>query len=186
MSEKIKIDLVFQVCVCVNDMEATLNAWKKLVDIDDSKLKFKSTKEMFDRGFWEGHNYMGEKCVFFHKYCRFDLGGIDMEIIEPLDKTPGNPYSDFLVQTGGKGGIHHIGVKVHDRTVLTKRMDELGIPPYNDCVLGDPLPDGTRDKWCVFYDLRELLGVIIEAGSVVVGPLADDPRAGNPPDCNYK
>ena len=47
--------------------------------------------------------------------------------------------------------------------------------------MGPVLADGTR-KGCTFYDLRELLGVIMECGSVVVGPLANDPRAGNPAD----
>ena len=31
-----------------------------------------------------------------------------------------------------------------------------------------------------FYDLRDLLGIIIEAGNIVVGPLANHPLAGNP------
>lgn len=64
---------------------------------------------------------------------------------------------------------------------MAAAMREMGIPRYNYAEMGPVLADGTR-KGCTFYDLRELLGVIMECGSVVVGPLANDPRAGNPAD----
>ena len=37
-------------------------------------------------------------------------------------------------------------------------------------------------KDCYFYDLRKMLGVTFECGDIVVGPLANDPRANNPSD----
>lgn len=179
--EKLKFDLVFQVALCVNDLESVLENWKKYVDFDASTLVMRSTKDAFERGDWEGHNYNGKPCVFFQKYCRFTLGNIDFEIIEPLSKEPGNPYSDWLIQNGGRSGIHHIGVKLADREVLHQQMEALGLPALNACQMGPVLSDGSR-KGCEFYDLRDTLGLIIEACSVVVGPLANDPRAGNPPD----
>ena len=176
---KFKVDLVFQVALCVNNLDEVIENWKKLVDFDESTMIFRSTKDAFERGDWEGHNYNGKPCKFFHKYCRFTLGNIDFEIIEPLNKEPGNPYSDWLIQNGKKNGIHHIGIKVSDREALVDNMNELGIPIMNACAMGPLLSNGTR-KSCCFYDLRDFLGVIIEAGSLVVGPMADDPRAGNP------
>ena len=61
------------------------------------------------------------------------------------------------------------------------KMNAMGLPCLNYAEMGPVLADGSR-KGCTFYDLREQLGVILECGSVVVGPLASDPRAGNPPD----
>ncbi len=178
--EKIAFDLVFQVSVCVSDAEAVLNNWKKFVEIDEGAVIHRNLKELYDAGEYHCGNYMGNPCDYYHKLYRFDLGGIDFEIIEPITKEPGNPYSDFLIQNGGNG-IHHIAVKMRDRDLLVKNMEELGIPVYTYGYQGQPLANGRR-KDCYFYDLRELLGVIIEAGDIVVGPLANDPRAGNPAD----
>lgn len=177
--EKPHVDLIFQVALCVNDLEQTLENWKRIFRIDESSIVRKCTKDAYDHDGWDGLNYNEQPCTFFHKFCRFNLGGLDLEIIEPLDKRPGNPYSDFLIQHGN--GIHHIGVKMGNQSSLSLTMKELGIPRYNYAEMGPVLADGSR-KGCTFYDLRNLLGVIMECGTVVVGPLANDPRAGNPTD----
>ena len=178
--KKPTVDLIFQIGLCVEDMEATLENWKKYFDIDESTIVKKNTKYAFEHDGWNGHNYNEEYCKFFHKFCRFSLGGLDFEIIEPYDKTPGNPYSDFLVSNGGNG-VHHLGVKIGNLPALNMEMKEIGKPRYNYAEMGPVLSDGTR-KGNVFYDLRDALGVILECCSIVVGPLADDPRAGNPSD----
>ena len=177
--EKPTIDLIFQVALCVDDLESVVEQWKELFDLDTATIVRMCTKDAYESDGWDGLNYNEAPCQFFHKYCRFSLGGLDIEIIEPLDKAPGNPYSDFLIQHGN--GIHHIGVKVGGQKFLMKEMQERGIPRYNYAEMGPVLADGTR-KSCTFYDLRRQLGVILECGSVVVGPLASDPRAGNPED----
>lgn len=177
--DKPRVDLIFQVALCVDNMEAALENWKKIFQLDESTIVCKCTRDAYENDGWDGLNYNEQPCEFFHKFCRFSLGGLDLEIIEPLDKRPGNPYSDFLIQHGN--GIHHIGVKIGNQPALAAAMREMGIPRYNYAEMGPVLVDGTR-KGCTFYDLRELLGVIMECGSVVVGPLANDPRAGNPAD----
>ena len=177
--EKPAIDLLFQVCVCVEDLEQTLANWKDIFDFDESTIVMKSTKKAFEEDGWDGLNYNEKKCGFFHRYTRFAIGGLDLEVIEPMDKDAGNPYADFLLAHGN--GIHHFGVKVGNMAALKQKMKEMGIPRLNYAEMGPVLADGSR-KGCTFYDLREQLGVILECGSVVVGPLASDPRAGNPPD----
>ncbi len=179
MSEKFKIDLVFQVSICVNDMEAVMKNWKELVDFDHASIVQRCTKDFYDRGEFDGANYLGKPCEFYIKYYRFDLGGIDFEIIEPLSKEPGNPYSDFLIRNGGQNGVHHIACKMNDRAVFLKKMEELNIPPLQCGTMGPPMPNGKKKDF-YFFDLRELLGIVVEAGNVVVGPLSKDPRAGNP------
>ena len=178
--EKLKIDLVFQVCVCVSDAKAVLENWKKYFEIDESKIIHRNLKELYDQGEYHCGNYMGKPCEYYHELYRFELGGIDFEIIEPITKEPGNPYSDFLIQNGGNG-IHHIGVKFRDRDLMVENMKELGIPIYTYGYQGQPMSNG-KVKDCYFYDLREKLGVIFECCEIVVGPLANDPRANNPAD----
>lgn len=177
--EKPAIDLLFQVCVCVNDLNQTLANWKEIFDFDESTIVMKSTKKAFEEDDWDGLNYNEKRCGFFHRYTRFAIGGLDLEIIEPMDKDAGNPYGDFLLEHGN--GIHHFGVKVGNMVALNQKMKDKGILRLNYAEMGPVLADGTR-KGCTFYDLREQLGVILECGSVVVGPLASDPRAGNPSD----
>ena len=170
---------VFQIAIATADMENLLSNWQKLFNIDEVRVIKKSTKDLYDRGEFDGANYYGKPCEFFIKYCRFDFGNMDIELIEPLDKNPGNPYSDFLIRNGGKSGIQHIAVRVADRDGFKDNMDELGIIPMQKAILGKPDKDGFV-KDCYFYDLLDYLGIIIEIGSVVVGPMSKDPRAGNP------
>ena len=117
--EKPTIDLIFQVALCVDDLESVVEQWKELFDLDTATIVRKCTKDAYESDGWDGLNYNEAPCQFFHKYCRFSLGGLDIEIIEPLDKAPGNPYSDFLIQHGN--GIHHIGVKVGGQKFLMRR-----------------------------------------------------------------
>ena len=180
MSGKFQIDLVFQVSICVNNLEEVLQNWKDLVEFDQTTLVRRCTKDFYDRGEFDGANYMGRETEpWFIKYCRFDLGGIDLEIIEPLDKRPGNPYSDFLIQNGGRNGVHHIACKIHDRPAFLLKMEELGIPPLQKGTMGQPMPNGEKKDF-YFFDLRDQLGFIMEAGNLVVGPLSTSPLAGNP------
>ncbi len=181
MSDKFKFDLVFQIGLCVNDLEAVMQNWKDLVDFDHSKIIYRNTKDLWEAGQFEGADmYNGKKVKpWFIKYYRFDFANLDIEIIEPLDKSPGNPYSDFLIKHGN--GVHHLGCKINNRPAFMKKMEELGIPPMLKTEMGEVLASGEK-KGCVFYDLRDLLGIVVEAGNVVVGPLASHPLAGNPSD----
>ena len=139
------LDLIYQVSVCVSNMDAVLHNWKKYFNIDERTITCGNSKEYG----WD------------QKYCRFDLGGIDFEIIEPLDKGPGNPYSDFLIENGGNG-VHHIGVKFRDREKFVQNMEKLEILPLPRTYQGAALPDSVpQDSY--FYDLRDMLGVILKA-----------------------
>ena len=64
MSDKIKIDLIFQVSICVNDMEAVMKNFRELFDIDESTLIKRCTKDFYDRGEFDGARYLGKHCEF--------------------------------------------------------------------------------------------------------------------------
>lgn len=178
--KKMDIDLIFQVCVCVNDAKAVLENWKKYFNIAEEAIIHRDLKQLHDEGNYHCGNYLGKPCEYYHELYRFPLGGIDFEIIEPITKEPGNPYSDFLIQNGGNG-IHHLGVKFKSRDDVIADMEELEIPIYTYGYQGKPMAN-EKLKDCYFYDLREQLGVIFECCELVVGPLANDPRANNPED----
>ena len=181
---KAHVDLVFQIGICVKDAKATLENWKRYFDIDESTIIHRNLQELYDEGLFNPGEYRGKPLTSFHELYRFTLGNMDMEIIQPLSLEPGSPYADFLIENGGNG-IHHIAVKFRDRDALIENMETAGIPIYSFASQGKPFADG-RKKDNYFYDMREMFGVIIEAGSLVVGPMANDPLADNPPDYDDK
>ncbi len=73
----------------------------------------------------------------------------------------------ILIQTGlrsmGKG-IHHINMKLKDRSVIDKIMMEKNIPPH--------IWTKTGELELETYDFRQLFGFIGELGDIVVGPMA--------------
>lgn len=175
--KKMDLDLLFQICICTDDMGATLSNWRQLFNLEEDSIIYKNTKDIFDRGEYHGCNYNEQPCEFFHKYYRLNMGHMDLEMIEPITKDISNPYSDFLAQNGR--GIHHLGSKFRDRSVLVDDMKEMGIKVTNYGYMGPKdQPVETRPD-CYFYDLRDQLGVTFEAGGAVVGPLAADKRSGD-------
>ena len=94
----------------------------------------------------------------------FDLeeDSVDFEYIEPLNKEGGDPYSDWLRAHGQ--GIHHINLKLKDRSVLDRMMEERNIHPHLVTKVGDLALET--------YDFRRLFGFIGELGDMVVGPMA--------------
>ncbi|MFV0363453.1 MAG: VOC family protein [Suipraeoptans sp.] len=183
IKEKFEMKLLFQVSITTPDMETMFENWGKLFKIDEATVVKRCTKDFYDRGEFDGANYYGKPCEFYIKYYRFDMGGIDMEIIEPLDKSSGNPYSDFLIRNGGQSGIQHVACTMDNRDRFIQTMEDIGIVPMQKGTMGAPMEDGFQKSFC-FYDLLDYIGLIIEYGNVVVGPLANDPRAGNPEGYN--
>lgn len=161
--EKTKAELVFQVGMIVRDVEKTVNNLKEYFEIDEDSIVIKSTKEKAKQGVKIENLYDGRPVEFYIKTARLNFGGIDFEYIEPLCKDGGDPYSDWLNKHGP--GIHHINMKVDDRSVIDKVMTEKNIKPH--------VYSKTGDLELETYDFRELFGFIGELGDMVVGPMAD-------------
>ena len=92
--------------------------------------------------------------------------------MEPLNQNGGDPFSDWLLEHGQ--GIHHINVKMKDRSLLDRNMKELGVP----VLTGGKM----RGKEFEFYDWRDSFGFIAEIGDMVVGPMAQQYYAENDKD----
>ena len=162
--EKLKLDLVCQVALAVEDLEKGLEAFRSLFGIDESSLSFSDSRDAFREGRLQNVTYYGQKVESFaYQQYNFSLGGMDIELFAPVDREEHNPISDFLREHGP--GIHHVNIRLTDRQqgmdLLKKKLD---IRPYYDL---DHL-----GRNCAYFDLRRQLGMIIEIGSRVVGPRA--------------
>lgn len=67
-TKKPRIDLLFQVGIVTENLERLLANWKKLFDFDQDSIKISSTKDAFESGDWQGHNYNEKPCVFCIKH----------------------------------------------------------------------------------------------------------------------
>ena len=161
--DKPEVELVFQVGVVVNSVDETLANLRKYFRIDEASVAVKSTKDKADAGIRVENMYNGRPCEFYIKTARLNLGGIDLEYVEPLNKEGGDPYSDWLKEHGQ--GIQHINMKLSDRSLIDHMMEEEGIPPH--------IWSRTGDLVLETYDFREKFGFIAELGDMVVGPMAE-------------
>lgn len=100
-----------------------------------------------------GCQYMGQPAPQAHcKMAFFDLGGIQLELIEPYGGA--STWQDFLDETGG--GIHHLAFNVPDLEVGIHACEDFGMKltqwgKYNDA-------SGAY----AYLDARESLGCFIE------------------------
>lgn len=160
--EKAKAELVFQVGMVVDSVDEVLENLRSCFDLEEDSVVVKSTKERAEQGVSIENTYDGRPVEFYIKTARLNFGGIDFEYIEPLNKEGGDPYSDWLRAHGQ--GIHHINLKLKDRSVLDRMMEERNIRPHLVSKVGGLALET--------YDFRRLFGFIGELGDMVVGPMA--------------
>ncbi len=161
--EKAKAEIVFQVGMIVNSVDETIANLRKYFELEEDSIVIKSTKEKAEQGVNIENTYDGRPVTFYIKTARLNFGGIDFEYIEPLDKDGKDPYADWLRAHGQ--GIHHINMKLADRSVMDRLMAEQNIPPH--------IVSRTGDLQLETYDFRALFGFIGELGDMVVGPMAE-------------
>lgn len=161
---KLKLDLVCQVAVVVEDLEKGLASFRELLGIDEASLSYSDSKEAFTSGRLKNVVYNGEAVGFMnYRQYNFFLGGMDIEMFAPEDMDEVNPFTDFLKEHGP--GIHHLNIRLANREEgIDFLKNELQIPPFFDLYhLG---------RNCAYFDLRKELGLVVEVGSRVVGPRA--------------
>lgn len=160
--EKIVPEVVFQVAMVVKSVDTTIKQLTEYFQIDESSIVIKTTKDMAQQGTFTDCTYWGEPKEFYIKTARLSFGGIDFEYVEPLNQNGGDPFSDWLLKHGQ--GIHHINIKMKDRSLLDRSMKEQGVPVLHSGKM--------RGKEFEFYDWRDTFGFIAEIGDMVVGPMA--------------
>ncbi len=155
MEEKIaKTKQIFQVVCVVNNLDETVKNWIKYVDFNQDSMKFSSWKDL-------KCIYHGKEIAYRARSVRFDLGGVDLMLVEPESKEGGDPYSDYLKSHGP--GYHHISVSLHNREEAMEKYQALGYEPAAVEVCGD------TER--TLYNFENEMGLLLEFSNQVVGPL---------------
>lgn len=159
---KLKLDLVCQVAFVVRDLDLTVHNLQTLVGGSEINTNCEASNEIAE-GNLSPQIYNGVEGVYAYRQQNLSWGGMDIEVFQPINDQRPNPMNDFLDQQGP--GIHHINVRLANRQEgLDFLRGELGVVPLMEC--------WNHGRHCVYMDLREQLGLIVEIGSRVVGPKA--------------
>ena len=161
--EKTKVEIVFQVGCVVNSVDQVLENLRTYFELEEETIVIKSSKERAEQGIRVENTYNGRPADLHIKTARLNFGGIDLEYVEPLNKDGGDPYSDWLKEHGP--GIHHINMKLADRSIIDRIMAEKNIPIH--------ILSKTGGLELETYDFRQMFGFIAELGDMVVGPMKD-------------
>ncbi|MFR8516621.1 MAG: hypothetical protein ACLVC2_02020 [Emergencia timonensis] len=146
--EKTKVEIVFQVGCVVNSVDQVLENLRTYFELEEETIVIKSSKERAEQGIRVENTYNGRPADFHIKTARLNFGGIDLEYVEPLNKDGGDPYSDWLKEHGP--GIHHINMKLADRSIIDRIMAEKNIPIH--------ILSKTGGLELETYDFRQMFG----------------------------
>jgi len=133
-----------QIAIVVRDIRRAARMWARLLGVEEPQV--------VETGEWEETRmtYRGAPSRGRAKLAFFDLGGLALELIEPV----GGPstWSDFLERHGE--GLHHIAFVVDDMDEAIRELEELG---------GELVQRGEFEGGSYAYvDARGSLGAIIE------------------------
>ncbi len=104
--------------------------------------------------------YQGEKSDFTAKFCFFDLGNIELEIIQPL--TGQSIWRDFLDEKGP--GIHHLKFNLDRHDELRSYLENKGI---KESQKGAAVGQNKGKTW-LFYDTTDQIGFDIEVINQII------------------
>lgn len=145
-----------QIGLLVNDLDETLANLQKIFGIGPFRIVDFPPEGEEDVKMM----YHGRDSKFRAKFCFFDLGNIELEIIQPLEGD--TVWGDFLREKGP--GLHHIkfSVPTHDETVeyLTGQGIEIS-------QMGASVGKNLGKEW-LYYNTHDLIGFDIEMMNEIV------------------
>ncbi len=133
---------IFRVVCVVHDLDATLANWKQMVYFDEASIR------------------VGTSAVT--RYARFSLGGVEMELAQPLQKDGTDAYATALREKGQ--GFHHIGICVEDYEAFLEKYRALGMQPVYE--------EKTEEDRCLLFSLDSQIGMTIAPWRTMTGPCA--------------
>jgi hypothetical protein len=145
--KKIKAKDLYRIGIVVKDAEAIAANFDKYFEVDMSKKMVIDTSQSKHDPFL----FNGKPEDFDMKLIIFPLGGIEIELIQPLDDK--GPYAEFLRETGG--GLHHFNIEVDSNENFINVMNELKVP----FLTGGYLPGlgweyfDSREKFTMIYEI---------------------------------
>ena len=144
--EGVQLRRIVQIGVVVTDLDQVTASLTALFGIAPFRLV--TWPDRAEARYW----YRGEEGAIKIKQAFVQLGGVELELIQPLEGH--NAYQDFLDQKGG--GIHHILFEVSDIEPVLKEMEKAGIAVLQS---GTGIRPGTR--WALL-DTQAQVGFLVE------------------------
>lgn len=153
---------IFQVVCVVRSVEETLENWKRMVEFDVSSI------ETGKSGDDVKCIYKGQQIQCRTKWASFDLGGVRIKLVEPVNKEGGDPYSDKLKKSGQ--GFHHIGFYAEEYDSLLAMYEAKGFLPVYEEFGGE--------KSYKLYDFEDKIGLSAVPWDTMAGPCARVQKGG--------
>lgn len=156
MMERQQIKQIFGIVCVVEDLKEATENWRTMVEFDPGSVRTGKSAENVK------HIYRGKEIMCRYKYMDFDMGGVRVRLIEPENKSGGDPYSDALSKRGP--GFHHLMVYPENREELIERYDEEGIKPS--------LIEESGEDVYLIYDFEQDTGLCVALHEEITGPCA--------------
>lgn len=141
-----------QIGIIVRDLEQALENFRNILGMDQWRIA-DFPPEGGEKVMREHH---GEEEAFTAKFCFYDWGNIELEIIQPL--TGKSVWFDYLEKTPNGIGLHHIKFMVDHHGPVNSYFKEKGIPVVT---CGEGVGPNAGRIW-TFYDTFEKLGFDVE------------------------
>ena len=142
MAQKEWVRQIFQIVCVVDDVEEVLENWKRNVEFDQDSISCGTTDTT--------------------KYAEFDFGGVDLKLVEPIDKNGFDTYARALRDKGQ--GFHHIGVYSKEYEGMLEHLSALGFrPAFEEVIDEQPLK---------IFNMEEDIGMSIGLYKDMFGPCA--------------
>jgi catechol 2,3-dioxygenase-like lactoylglutathione lyase family enzyme len=117
-SESLGSKVVCQIGLVVRDIEQSARAYADLFGVDVPPWSMTAPEQ-------EAHTrYRGQPTQARAKLAFFRLGGVDLELIEPVDGP--STWREFLDAHGE--GVHHIAFRIQGMQEQTKILERKGMP----------------------------------------------------------
>ena len=140
MAQKEWVRQIFQIVSVVDDVEQTLENWKRDVEFDQASISCGTTE--------------------ISRYAEFDFGGVVMKLVEPLDKKGDDIYAKTLREKGQ--GFHHIGIYSDDYEGLIGHFRDLGYEPAFE--------ESVDDRNFMIFNFENEIGMSVAAYKEMYGP----------------
>lgn len=147
---------MIQVGLVVSDLENTLDNFEKLLGIGPFRIVDYPPVDEPDCL----RMYQGNPSDFTAKFCFFDFGNIELEIIQPLSGS--SIWLDFLNEHGP--GIHHLKFSMDHQQPARQHFEANGF----QCVQEGAAVGKNKGKVWSYFDLQDKLPFCVEIMNEVI------------------
>lgn len=144
---------LIQIGMVVSDLDGTLENFQKILGVGPFKVVSYPPADMGEVELAQ-RICKGKVSDFTAKFCFFDFGNIEFEIIQPLGGE--NIWTDFLREKGP--GLHHLKFLVDRLEPVQEHLSQFGIKT----VQKGPAVGKNKGKEWAYYDATEQMGICIE------------------------